>query len=284
MGETGEDSFEKNFSSSSVVKDQAASIIIENIPTSFSPEALGKFAKIERDSELPTNSILSVRWIKPLHRRTADQRTVHAIARLNSPEAANRAIREGVIIAGRRSWARKTKKEPRRCLKCQILDANHFAADCQNQEVCGTCGQEHRTTACTEKDQTKFRCINCNESGHASWDQLCPRFVEKSCKLENANLKSSYRFFPCEEAWTWEQQTTKHGEEQNATPGGLANGSTETEQNCGGDTHEKRQDRPPPSLNRDGVCPRIPHNPHNPNPPIGSAIKAGTKHIDDNPR
>ena len=58
---------------------------------------------------LPAESIESTRWIKPMT-RSAGQRTTHLITKLHSPEAANQALRDGLIIEGKRVWARKMKK------------------------------------------------------------------------------------------------------------------------------------------------------------------------------
>ena len=63
---------------------------------------------------------------------------------------ANHAIREGIIIAGKWTWARQIKKEPRRCLRCQWLTVKHLAADCKQQVTCRTCSKEHHMVECTE--------------------------------------------------------------------------------------------------------------------------------------
>jgi len=71
---------------------------------------------------------------------TPRQWVVHIIiAQFCSPETANHAIREGVVIVGKRAWARWLQKEPRRCLKCQSLTTNHLAASF----ICSTYGGVH---------------------------------------------------------------------------------------------------------------------------------------------
>src|SRR5882724_6299669 len=154
---------------------------------------------------LPTDSIDSTRWIKPTSRRTVGQRTAHLITKLCSPEAANQALRDGLIIEGKRVWAGHMKKEPRRCLKCQSMASNHLAAECDQNTICGTCGKEHRTAECSECDQKKYWCVNCNLHGHASWDRTCPKFLDRSKRLEQLNPESMYTYFPTNEPWTWEQ-------------------------------------------------------------------------------
>jgi len=141
-----------------------------------------------------------------LQRRASRQHTAHLIARLKAPEDTNQVIKEGMIIAGKRVWARKMKREPKRCLKCQKLSAGHFAVGCDSPEVCGTCGQEHRTAVCKEVDYAKYKCANCRASGHASWDHSCPKFEEACRRLEARDLENTYRYFPGSKPWTWEQE------------------------------------------------------------------------------
>src|SRR5882724_6429399 len=154
---------------------------------------------------LPPESIDSTRWIIPTTRRSAGQCTAHLITKLHSPQAVNQALRDRLIIKGKRVWARRMKKEPRRCLKCQSMGSNHLAVECDQTAVCGTCGQEHQTIECTESDQRKYWCTNCNSHGHASWDCTCPKFIEHSKRLEQLNPESMYTYFTTNEPWTWEQ-------------------------------------------------------------------------------
>ena len=109
-------------------------------------------------------------------------------------------------------WARQMCREPRRCLNCQQLNANHLAARCMCREVCGTCGDEHRMAKCTETNHNRFRCTNCNMSGHTSWDCLCPRFLEECGRIESSDPEHTYKYFPNQEAWTWEQVGNEGGE------------------------------------------------------------------------
>jgi len=93
-------------------------------------------------------------------------------------EATNHAIRLGIVISGKFTWARQMQKEPRRCLKCQSLTARHLTADFNHHITCSTCSKEHCTAECTETIRDSFWCVNCNSLGHASWDRLCLTFLE----------------------------------------------------------------------------------------------------------
>jgi len=39
-----------------------------------------------------------------------------------------------------------------------------------------------------------------------SWDRLCPGFLAASKRMEEADPKHTYKYFPGQEAWTWEKQ------------------------------------------------------------------------------
>lgn len=225
--------FEKHFGGTSIIKDRVVAVLVENVPVDYAPEALAESSKIERDSDIDLDSLISTRWIKPVQRRTDSQRTAHLIAKFSTREAANKVIRDGIVIAGKRCRARKMKKEPRRCLKCHDLKSGHFAASCDKPDTCGTCGQNHRTSECLETDATKFRCANCNVSGHASWDRQCPKYAEASRRIELTDLEHSYKFFPGEEPWTWEQIGAP-------TPNGTANNHRDQEREQT-QTRERRQ-------------------------------------------
>ena len=54
------------------------------------------------------------------------QKAAHLITHFQTNEVANIAIKEGIVIVGKRVWARWMQKEPRRCLKCQLLTARHL--------------------------------------------------------------------------------------------------------------------------------------------------------------
>ena len=111
-----------------------------------------------------------MRWIKLTQRRAAGQHMAHLITHLSLVNAAYQVICNGMVIVGKKVWARQMCREPRRCLKCQCLNTNHLAAKCMHRETCGTCGGEHRMVECAEADHERFQCVNCNMAGHTLWD------------------------------------------------------------------------------------------------------------------
>ena len=127
------------FSATSVIKQHSYLVIAEYIPLSFNPTNQLHLTDIENENRLEPEGILSACWIKPTYRHKQGQRTAHGILGFAQPEEANLAIRNGVVIAGKRVWARKLLQEPRRCLKCQQIGATHIAAECEQAHCFGTC-------------------------------------------------------------------------------------------------------------------------------------------------
>ncbi|KZS86623.1 hypothetical protein SISNIDRAFT_396131, partial [Sistotremastrum niveocremeum HHB9708] len=81
---------------------------------------------------------------------------------------------EGLVIAGKKINVRRIDQEPRRCLNCQKLDANHNAAQCPGPVACGYCAKDHRTETCQGPRQNKIKCANCQVEGHSARDRACP--------------------------------------------------------------------------------------------------------------
>jgi len=153
--------FTAGFGRTAVVKERAISVIVKFVPIAHSPDALAENRRIEHDSGVGEGALLSTRWIKPPQRCVEGQKVAHLIVRFRNNEDTNLAIRDGLVIAGKRVWARRMRKEPWRCLKCQLVTERHLAADCNQQATCGTCGKDHLTLECLEVDRAAFWCINC---------------------------------------------------------------------------------------------------------------------------
>src|SRR5882724_11142615 len=198
--------FMASFGSSAIMRDRAISVLVEFLPVAHSLDALAEDRRIECESGLEEGGLMSTRWIKPEQRCATGQKAAHLIARFRTHEAANSAIKEGLVISGKRVWARQMGKEPRRCLNCQSLTIRHLAARCNQQAACGTCGKDHQMAECLKTNRDTFWCVSCNSSGHTSWDRLCPAFLAASSCMENSDPKYFYKYFPDREAWTWEQQ------------------------------------------------------------------------------
>ncbi|KAH9950180.1 hypothetical protein B0H21DRAFT_656965, partial [Amylocystis lapponica] len=181
-----------------LVKERTFPTVVEYVPISFDPSSDLALRVAEGRSGLDPDSIVRANWIKPVNRRSTTQSFAHAIIRFNSPKAANSAIRDGLVIAGRRVWGRKLLQEPLRCLKCQKLGVAHLASECkQIHDTCGTCGSvSHTTSTCDVTDRAKHWCANCRTGGHAAWDRACPAFLAARDRLLDRQPDAQYRFFP----------------------------------------------------------------------------------------
>ncbi|KAI0686559.1 hypothetical protein C8Q76DRAFT_573623, partial [Earliella scabrosa] len=190
---------------SAQIKPRAYKIIALFAPVRFDPESSMQLSAMEADADLPAQSILSARWIKQPSRRGPNQQVAHLMIEVSTPEAANAALRRGLVIAGKKVSARKNIPEPLRCHRCQRLGVSHLAAKCpQDYDTCGTCGStRHRTSECAVMDSEKFHCVSCDQDGHASWDRCCPTLLDHQRRLLARQVDGLYRFFPTEDPSTW---------------------------------------------------------------------------------
>ncbi|EIW85811.1 hypothetical protein CONPUDRAFT_37341, partial [Coniophora puteana RWD-64-598 SS2] len=131
--------------------------------------------------------------------RRAGQTTAHAMVKCRSPEAANALLRDGVVIDCVKYYPTKDRRDPMRCAKCQQW--GHLAAKCQSPtDVCGTCGDAHRTKSCPQKE--KRHCVSCKSGDHASWDRSCPEFIRHKEALHARFPEDDLPYFPTGEQWT----------------------------------------------------------------------------------
>lgn len=180
-------------------KDRSYNIVVPFVPTSTLIEESEILRSIEVENELPTGSIGVARWIKPPRHREAGQRVAHALFRLTTPEAANKLINKGMYINLERFRPTKDKKEPLRCLKCQLW--GHMAKDCkETRDTCGTCAKNHRTNTCPSY-KTVY-CVSCSSEHHASWSRTCPEFQRRSRTLDESTPENLMPYFPTDEPWT----------------------------------------------------------------------------------
>ena len=94
----------------------------------------------------------------------------------------------------------KCKKEPTRCLKCQGW--GHLSYACpQLYDTCGTCGDRHRTSACT--NMNRLHCTSCKTHTHASWDRMCPSFMRRCEEMDRQLPETEHAHHSCTDARRW---------------------------------------------------------------------------------
>ncbi|KAF5383224.1 hypothetical protein D9615_004785 [Tricholomella constricta] len=175
-------------------------MIARFVSVDFDPASAIQHMALTERNRIPQESIASIRWIKPIERRSPEQKTAHLSIKLYDHRVANDLAVRGLYILGEWINVEKDRKEPIRCYKCHGWD--HVAATCvKSRSFCGRCGDiEHATTECTSND---LYCLPCGRKGHISGDrQHCPAFKAKRDELNARHPENSMPYFPMEEPWT----------------------------------------------------------------------------------
>jgi hypothetical protein len=197
-------------------------LVAEYVPISFDPVPFTALGQVERDNGLEKGALREARYIKPTQFRKPTQRSAHMLMGFANPDQANMAIRRGLVIEGKKVSLRRHRVDPHRCMKCQQVGTAHRAAECKSiHDTCGRCAGMHRTAACEVTDAAAFRCVTCNKMGHATVDRNCPKFIEKMRATHARFPDYQYRFFPTQDAATWEL------EDYGLNAGGESGGSGE---------------------------------------------------------
>ena len=191
--------FADSFAKGAHIRDREYSLVAPSIPLTFEPDNASHLREIEEVNNLPSRVIRRARWIKPASRRRPGQSHAFAILTVASVDIANKLIKDGVVICGGLIRPTKQKQEPAQCMKCRQW--GHFAAHCPDaDDTCGTCGGNHRTNSCDNKE--KLHCVSCGDNTHASWDRACPEFARRCAIMDERNPDNSMPFFPTEQDWT----------------------------------------------------------------------------------
>jgi len=191
--------FTKGFSPESHIRERSFNLIAPRVLVTFDPSEEKHLCEIEEMNCLDKNAISRAKWIKPLGRRKLGQTNAYTIITLSSADSANILIRDGLYICGIKVRPMKQKQEPIQCMKCR--DWGHFASKCPSEkDVCGNCREEHRTSACKNKD--KWFCVTCKEAMHASWSRDCPEFNRRCLIFDRRNPENAMPYFPTEHDWT----------------------------------------------------------------------------------
>jgi hypothetical protein len=181
------------------------SVIAYNAPLHINPENEDHRTEINEVNDLGVDNIRTMRWAKPINRRSPQQRSAHLILSFSSVESANRAITNGIEIFHKKCHVERIKKEPLRCLKCQGW--NHMAKECtENESTCSNCAEKHRTVECPQP--RRKRCVSCKTDEHASWSRECPTFLRKVEDYNERNPDNVLPYFPTTDPWTWSTGNT----------------------------------------------------------------------------
>ncbi|KIK41500.1 hypothetical protein CY34DRAFT_761526 [Suillus luteus UH-Slu-Lm8-n1] len=165
---------EGQLGSSVLFRNRTYPIVLEYLPIHMQLEQNNFLCKIKQENHLPTDSLSSIRWIKPPLCRSQAQCKAFTLLQVSTASSANDTLRDSLCIDSEHFAVCKDRKEPIHCAKCQRF--GYIACNCTALlDTCGTCSSEHRTTQCMAYRTT--RCANCKSSNHMSWDRKCPEFV-----------------------------------------------------------------------------------------------------------
>ncbi|KAG2075525.1 hypothetical protein BDR04DRAFT_1005034 [Suillus decipiens] len=96
---------------------------------------------------------------------SVEQQKAFALMQVTDIHMANNILKDGICIANEQINVCKDKKEPICCAKCQKF--NHITKNYTILlNICGTCGDNHRTSTCNSYRTT--HCINCHSNQHTS--------------------------------------------------------------------------------------------------------------------
>ena len=192
--------FLNNVGSGASIKDRTYQVIVQFIPIIFKPEDDGALRHFESINGLQPNSILKAEWIKPIKDRREDQRVATARFYYRDAKSANATLSRGAFVLGKKVIPKKPRKEPMRCLKCQLFghERRHCTATVAR---CAKCARSHETDECVATART-FLCSNC-AGRHPSYDRFCPVFKEKCDQQDARSPENGLAFYPTDEPWSW---------------------------------------------------------------------------------
>ncbi|KAF9239981.1 hypothetical protein BU15DRAFT_46065 [Melanogaster broomeanus] len=94
------------------IKERSYQILTLFLPISSLIHDLEWLRAVEMENDIDDESIESIRWVKPVERRSPTQCVAHAIINLRTPQAANSLMKNGLYICKNKLLPRKEKREP----------------------------------------------------------------------------------------------------------------------------------------------------------------------------
>lgn len=200
----------ENIGSGASIKDRSYQVIVQFIPVHFDTDDDEMYRRFEEANDLQPGSVLKAEWIKPIKDRRENQRVATARFYLKDAKSANSILSKGAYVFGRKVVPKKPRREPIRCLNCQLF--GHERRHCvSNGPRCARCAMGHATEDCRAQLRS-FTCRNC-EGRHASFDRECPKFIEKCAQLDMRCPENNLAFYPTDEPWSWATKATNYIQE-----------------------------------------------------------------------
>ena len=182
------------------IRPRTYAVIFRFVPCNgpFDPSINENLHNLERENDLPPNTIVAASWCKHPDRRSPNQTTATLKVACANPDAANSLLTGRICIDDHLVTIRKDLRIPIRCVKCQ--EYGHTQDACIGIDKCANCASEsHRSDKCDRAPS----CVSCGPgSRHPSTFAACPAFIKKSEALDGCFPENTMPYFPAKEDWT----------------------------------------------------------------------------------
>ena len=152
---------------------------------------IAKALETENARLIPGLRIVRLKWLK---RNRAKGDYSHMVIELPCPEIANRAIQQGLVHNMELKSVARFDRTMRikQCYKCQGY--GHLSHACHGYWTCGHCAGNHRTAACTRKqERNAVRCGTCT-GDHKAWSPDCPARERAWMKIRQTHKDKAQDF------------------------------------------------------------------------------------------
>ena len=187
----------KGLSPKAQIRLRAYAVIFRFIPChgSFNPNNEEHLRNVEKENDLPANSISAASWCKHPDRRSPGQTTATLNVACSNPDAANLLLTGRIRVDDHLVTVRKDIRIPIRCGKCQ--EYGHIQDACIGVQKCTNCSSKfHQTDKCNRAPA----CVSCGRgSNHPSTSLSCPTFLRKCKALGGSFHKNTMPYFPSRE-------------------------------------------------------------------------------------
>ena len=188
------------------IRPHTYAVIFHFVPCdgSFNPSLDSHLQDLEKETNLPMNSIAAASWCKHPDRRSPSQTTATLKVACISPDVANHLLTGWIHIDDHLTSVRKDIQIPIRCVKCQGY--GHTQDRCIGIKRCSNCTSEfHRADICNRQHS----CMACGPgSQHPSISLACPVFMQKCDVLDMHFPENAMLYFPSNKSWTWTSRPT----------------------------------------------------------------------------
>ena len=179
----------------------------------FDPSIDDHLCDLEKENDLPANSIAAASRCKHPDRRLPSQTTTTLKVACVNPDVANQLFTGCICIDNHLINVHKDIWIPVRCIKCQGY--GHTQDVCIGIMRCANCTSEfHRVDVCDKQ----LSCVLQARFPAPSTSPACLVFMQKCDVLDMCFPKNSMPYFPSNDSWTWASRPTNPPLPENPLP------------------------------------------------------------------